>query len=120
MNLLPATVSNGRAVVSPGELELPINHAGNGQAGKLSGQVTLGIRSEDVTVGMNEAVEARVHGVENQGVEKIVTLRAGGCLIKGTVPARMELRIDSAIRFSFKQEKMHFFATESGNNLYYG
>jgi multiple sugar transport system ATP-binding protein len=120
MNLLPATVSNGRAVVSPGELEVPINHAGNGQAGKLSGQVTLGIRSEDVTVGMNEAVEARVHGVENQGVEKIVTLRAGGCLIKGTIPARMELRIDSAIRFSFKQEKMHFFATESGNNLYYG
>ncbi|MFL6580444.1 MAG: ABC transporter ATP-binding protein [Burkholderiales bacterium] len=120
MNLLPAVVSGGCAVVTAGELEIPVNQAANGRAEKLAGPATVGIRSEDVTVGMNEAVEARVHGVENQGVEKIITLRAGGCLIKATVPARMDLRIDSAIRFSFKQDKMHFFATESGNNLYYG
>src|SRR3954453_10821043 len=64
MNLLPAVVSGGRAVVTPEELEMPVNEAANGRADKLAGRVTLGIRSEDVTVGMNEAVEARVHGVE--------------------------------------------------------
>ncbi|HEX7813363.1 MAG TPA: TOBE domain-containing protein, partial [Burkholderiales bacterium] len=91
-----------------------------GKAGQLSGPATLGIRSEDVAVGTNEGVEARVHGVENQGVEKVVTLRVAECLIKATVPARLELGIDSAVRFSFKQEKLHFFSSDSGINLYYG
>src|SRR5205085_6733619 len=63
MNLLPAVISGGRAVVTPGELEIPVNQVANGRAAKLNGSVTVGIRSEDVTVGMNEAVEARVHGV---------------------------------------------------------
>ena len=71
-------------------------------------------------VGGDEGVEARVHGVENQGVEKVVTLRVEECLVKATVPARLELGIDSTVRFSFKQEKLHFFDTVSGNNLYHG
>ncbi len=120
MNLLQASVNGGRAVIVPGKLEVPVDQAAGGKAAKLSGPATLGIRSEDVVVGANEAVEARVHGVENQGVEKIVTLRVEGCLIKATVPARLELGIDTAVRFSFKQEKLHFFNPESGTNLYYG
>ena len=120
MNLLRADVSGGRAVVLPGKLELPVDQAAGGRAAKLTGPATLGIRSEDVMVGVNEAVEARVHGVENQGVEKVVTLRVQDCLIKATVPARLELSIDSVVRFSFKQEKLHFFEPGSGNNLYHG
>ncbi len=120
MNLLPAIVNGAKAVVLPGKLEIPVERAAGGRAGLLAGQATLGIRSEDVTVGPNEAVEARVHGVENQGVEKVVTLRVGDCPIKATVPARLELGIDSVVRFSFKQEKLHFFDTQSGHNLYYG
>ena len=56
--------------------------------------VTLGVRSEDIIVGPNETVEARVHGVENQGVEKVLTLRVEDCLLKATVPARMEIGIE--------------------------
>src|SRR3954466_9752511 len=56
MNLLPAVVSCGCDVVTAGELEIPVNQAGNGRAEKLAGPATVGIRSEDVTVGMNEAV----------------------------------------------------------------
>jgi multiple sugar transport system ATP-binding protein len=120
MNLLQASVSAGRAVVVPGKFEVPVDRGAGGKAGQLSGPATLGIRSEDVAVGTNEGVEARVHGVENQGVEKVVTLRVAECLIKATVPARLELGIDSAVRFSFKQEKLHFFSSDSGINLYYG
>ncbi len=120
MNLLPARLDRGWAEVVPGKLEFSVDQAAGGRAAQLAGAVTLGIRSEDVMVGMNEGVEARVHGVENQGVEKVVTLRVGGCLIKATVPARLELSIDSAVRFSFKQEKLHLFDSGSGNNLYYG
>ncbi|HEX7952199.1 MAG TPA: ABC transporter ATP-binding protein, partial [Burkholderiales bacterium] len=120
MNLLAATAGGGKAVVVPGKLEVPVDRAAGGRAAQLAGPVTVGIRSEDIVVGPNEAVEARVHGVENQGVEKVVTLRAGDCSVKATVPARLELGIDAAVRFSFKQEKLHFFDTQSGHNLYHG
>jgi multiple sugar transport system ATP-binding protein len=120
MNLLPAQASGGRASVVPGKLEVAIERAAGGRAATLSGPATLGVRSEDVVVGPNEAVEARVHGVENQGVEKVVTLRVDECLVKATVPARLEVGIDSTVRFSFKQEKLHFFDSGSGTNLYFG
>jgi multiple sugar transport system ATP-binding protein len=120
MNLLQANLNGGRAVVIPGKLELPVDQAAGGRAAKLAGPTTLGIRSEDIIVGPNETVEARVHGVENQGVEKVVTLRVDECLLKATVPARLELGIDSGVRFSFKQEKLQFFDAGSGINLFYG
>jgi multiple sugar transport system ATP-binding protein len=120
MNLLPAQVAGGRASIIPGKLEMPVERAAGGRAAALSGPATLGVRSEDIVVGPDQAVEGRVHGVENQGVEKVVTLRVDDCLMKATVPARLELGIDSSVRFSFKQEKLHFFDSGSGANLYYG
>lgn len=125
MNLMRAEVSGGRATVVPGKLEVPVGQAAglNGSAGratKLVGPVTLGVRSEDIAVGPEEAIEARVHGVENQGVEKVVTLRVEDCLLKATVPARLELAIDAGVRFSFNQEKLHFFDISSGINLFHG
>jgi multiple sugar transport system ATP-binding protein len=117
MNLMQANVTGGRAVVVPGKIEIPVD---GGRARRISGPVTLGVRSEDIMVGLNETVEARVHGVENQGVEKVVTLRVDECLLKATVPARLELGIDSSVRFSFKQEKLQYFDASSGINLFYG
>jgi multiple sugar transport system ATP-binding protein len=119
MNLHRAGVANGHAVIVPGKLEVPLDGVGGG-AGRLRGSVTLGVRSEDIMVGPNETVEARVHGVENQGVEKVVTLRVDDCLLKATVPARLEIGIDAAVRFSFKREKLHWFDAGSGLNLFYG
>ena len=120
MNLMRAEVSGGRATVVPGRLEVPMALAAGGRAAGLAGPVTLGVRSEDIAVGPEEAIEARVHGVENQGVEKVVTLRVQDCLLKATVPARLELAIDPRVRFSFNQEKLHFFDISSGINLFHG
>jgi multiple sugar transport system ATP-binding protein len=120
MNLHRAEVANGRAVIVPGKLEVPLAGLEGGKAGKLPGTVMLGVRSEDIVVGPNETVDARVHGVENQGVEKVVTLRVDDCLLKATVPTRLEIAVDATVRFSFKQEKLHFFDAGSGTNLFYG
>jgi multiple sugar transport system ATP-binding protein len=120
MNLHQAGIAGGRAVIVPGRLEVPLAGLEGNRAAKLPATVTLGVRSEDVVVGPNETVEARVHGVENQGVEKVVTLRVDDCLLKATVPARLEIEVDAAVRFSFKQEKLHFFDVGSGINLFYG
>ncbi len=92
MNLMQANAAGGHAVVVPGKLEIPLDGAGGGRAVRLSGPVTVGVRSEDIVVDANGTVVARVHGVENQGVEKVVTLRVDECLLKATVPARLELR----------------------------
>jgi multiple sugar transport system ATP-binding protein len=120
MNLLPAECSGGRATIVPGRLTVDIGKAAGGRAAALDRKAILGVRSEDVKVGPGEAVEARVHGVENQGVEKVVTLRVEDCLLKATVPARLALTIDATVRFSFQQEKLHFFDSDSGINLYHG
>jgi multiple sugar transport system ATP-binding protein len=85
-----------------------------------SGPVTVGIRSEDIRIGPAEAVEARVHDVENLGVEKIVTLRIGEHLLRATAPASLELPIDSTVRFGWNPEKLHFFDGSTGANLVTG
>jgi multiple sugar transport system ATP-binding protein len=114
MNLLPARVADGRAVLVPGKLEQPLNP--RLPAGRLGGALTLGVRSEDVRVGPGQPVEARVHGVENHGVEQIVTLRVDECLIKATVPATLPLRVDASVGFAFNPDKVHWF-DPSGLNL---
>ena len=119
MNLHRANVADGRAVVVPGKLEVPLDSVVGGNRAAQAAGLVLGVRSEDIVVGPNETVEARVHGVENQGVEKVVTLRVDGCLLKATVPARLEIAIDAAVRFSFKREKLHWFDAASGVNLLY-
>ncbi|MEO8006684.1 MAG: ABC transporter ATP-binding protein [Betaproteobacteria bacterium] len=116
MNLNRAKVADGRAIIVPGRLEVPLDSFG----ARMPDDVTLGVRSEDIIVGPNETVEARVHGVENQGVEKVLTLRVEDCQLKATVPARMEIGIDAAVRFSFKRDKLHWFDTGTGLNLFYG
>jgi multiple sugar transport system ATP-binding protein len=116
MNLLPGRVADGRAVLVPGRLELPLD--GRLPAGRLGAGLTVGVRSEDVHVGPRQPVEARVHGVENHGVEQIATLRVGECFIKATVPATLPLRIDASVGFDFNSDKLHWF-DQSGLSLLY-
>jgi multiple sugar transport system ATP-binding protein len=114
MNLLPARVADGRAVLVPGMLEQPLDS--RLPSGRVGETLTLGVRSEDVRVGPGQPVEARVHGVENHGVEQIVTLRVEECLIRATVPATLPLRIDASVGFGFNPEKLHWF-DPSGHSL---
>ncbi len=46
--------------------------------------LTFGIRPEDLQLDGGAPVEARVHDVENHGVEKIVTLRVGDLMLHAT------------------------------------
>ena len=80
------------------------------------GPITIGVRSEDVVVGSNGVADARVHHIENHGVEKIVTLRAGKALFKATVPAVANLKIEEPVRFALNQERLHGFDPASGAN----
>jgi multiple sugar transport system ATP-binding protein len=115
MNLVKAELRDGKVTALSGKLEVPVNGAGGG----TSGPVTLGVRSEDVSVGADGQVEAKVHHIEDHGVEKIVTLRVDEHLLRATVPATLKVGIDATVRFGVNRQKVHCFAGDTGVNLAY-
>ena len=108
INLIPAEFVNGHATALSGKLKMAA------PTSRASGAVTIGIRSEDITVGPKEQVAAHIHDVENHGVEKIVTLRVDDQFFKATAPSSLELKIDGTVKFSFNPDKLHFFDAANG------
>ena len=103
------------SLVVPGAFELPLEAAGRTRLGRrrwaaddrypLRGRCCRRCRRR----------HARVHHVENHGVEQIVTLRAGKSLFKATVPRRSRpSSIEDTVRFSLDQEQLHAFDSKSG------
>src|SRR5690606_36635251 len=82
-----------------------------------AGTFTFGIRPENVTVEPGGPVEARIHDIENHGIEKIVTLRVGDSLVRATVPARVNVAIEEQVRFGWNPDKVIYFDAQTGLNL---
>lgn len=119
MNLFDGQLVSGRAVMAAEGFELPFAGA-TGAGGATDGRpLVFGIRPEDVHVDAGAAVEARVHDVENHGVEKILTLSVGNRFLRATVPARTSFAIEDAVRFSWNPDKVVLFDQASGRNLHY-
>ena len=116
MNLLDGSLVSGRAVVTPASFELP--YANPADASSVEGRpLTFGIRPEDIMLEPGAPVEARVHDVENHGVEKIVTLRVGENTLRATVPASTAIAIEDAVRFAWNQNKVVLFDKGTGISL---
>jgi multiple sugar transport system ATP-binding protein len=62
-------------------------------------------------------VAAKVHHIENHGVEKIVTLRVDEHFLKATVPATLAIAIEDSVKFGLNPEKVHAFNGATGVNL---
>ena len=114
MNLISGKVAGGEAILLEG-LKLPM--AGPTATAADGRPLTFGIRPEDLVLESGGAGTALVHDVENHGVEKIVTLRAGDSLLHATVPAGVEIRIEDAVRFNWNPEKVVVFDSGSGVSL---
>ena len=113
INLLPGQLSDDAIVVTPKVFELPVNGAAKADAGSY----TFGVRPEDVLVESGAPVEARVHDIENHGIEKILTLRVGETLLRATVPARIDVAVEDSVRFGLRTEKVMMFDKATGVNL---
>ncbi|HEY9010506.1 MAG TPA: ABC transporter ATP-binding protein [Devosia sp.] len=111
INLLAGRVAGSKAVVSPAVFELPL------AAGAGEGAYTFGVRPENVTVESGAPVEARIHDIENHGIEKIVTLRVGENLVRATVPARVPVAVEETVRFGWHPDKVMLFDPQTGLNL---
>jgi multiple sugar transport system ATP-binding protein len=112
MNLIDGAVSGGAAVTEAG-FSLPVSAL----AGHEGRQVTFGVRPEDIRLDPEASAKARVHDVENHGVEKIVTIAAGDKLLHLTAPASHRFQIDDTIAFSWNPGKILIFDRESGHNI---
>ncbi|HEV2516355.1 MAG TPA: ABC transporter ATP-binding protein [Devosia sp.] len=111
INLLPGSLAGDVANVAQA-FQMPIR-----RSAAVEGPVTFGIRPEDVEVAAGAANEARIHDVENHGIEKIVTLRVGDNLMRAAVPARVEVKVEEAVRFNWNPDKVMLFDAKTGVNL---
>jgi multiple sugar transport system ATP-binding protein len=116
MNLCEARVEGGRLRV-PDVLEIALGPERTARLGPLPADVTVGIRSEDIRLEPDSSIRAQVYGVENHGMEKVVTVKLGGLLLRATLPARAEVAIDSTIPLAFDTDKLHLFGRQDGLNL---
>jgi multiple sugar transport system ATP-binding protein len=117
MNLIDGRLVGDRAVMAPMSFELPLS-GGARAGGATDGRpLVFGIRPEDVYLESGAPTEARVHDVENHGVEKIVTLRIGETILRATVPARTDVAIEQAVRFAWNPDKVVMFDKGSGVSL---
>ena len=117
MNLMEGLLRDGRAVMSAKTFELPYGGAAKSGTATEDRPLTFGIRPEDVSLESDGPVAAKVHDVENHGVEKIVTLRVGETMLRATVPARTDLAIDQDVRFAWNPAKVALFDRASGVSL---
>jgi len=111
INLLSGRIVGNGAVMDP-NFQLPLAGAGAGE-----GAYTFGIRPEDVSVESGAPVEARVHDIENHGIEKIVTMRVGEHLLRAAIPARTAVALEDQIRFGWNPSKVMLFDATTGVNL---
>jgi multiple sugar transport system ATP-binding protein len=116
MNLVSAECDEDRITVVSGEFELGFDERGKRLAGGRIGAIkcTLGFRAEDVRISEEGATAAIVHGVENHGVEKVVTLRTGNYLIRSNVPATLPINLNATVRFSINPDRLHYFDAATG------
>jgi multiple sugar transport system ATP-binding protein len=117
MNLIDGDLRDGQVSAMSGKLRLPLTGEAAREAAGTNGAVTVGIRAEDVVVGPEAGVEARIHHVENHGVEQILTLRVDDTLFKATVPATRHYAIEDAVSFWWTHDKVHCFDRQTGISL---
>jgi multiple sugar transport system ATP-binding protein len=114
INLLRGKLASGNAVVAPGSFELPLPNA---RTAAGEGDYTFGVRPEDIAVESGAPVEARVHDIENHGIEKILTLRVANNLVRAGVPGRVNVAVEDTIRFGWNPGKVILFDANTGLNL---
>ncbi|KPH08653.1 sn-glycerol-3-phosphate ABC transporter ATP-binding protein UgpC [Rhizobium acidisoli] len=114
MNLLKATVRDGRLALSGSDATLPLparfhDTAGNGR------DLILGIRPEALrTDGAGLSLEATAEVSELTGPELVVTALAGNQRLMACLPPRTPIRDNEKLTLFFDEEAMHLFDLETG------
>ena len=104
-------------VIVKDEFEFDVDQTALKRLNGFSGEVKIGIRSEDIELAVEHGIQGRIYGVEDMGMGKIVTLKVHDYLLRATVDSKYRFEIDTNVRFQMKPEKLHFFRIDTGENL---
>ena len=101
MNLLPLEAGAGGAVIAgtDGPAVAPADCAG----------LTLGVRPEHVTLGLERGVPAAVAGIEYLGADSLVTCRLGATSLAVRMPGSVGLGRGDAARLAWAPGAQHLF-----------
>ena len=117
MNLFDGVIDKNRLCIQKDLFEFALAQPTINRLKGFAGEITVGIRPEDISVSTTEGIEGRIYGIENMGMGKILTLKIGDHLIKISVDAEYNAHIDAPGLFQLNQERLHFFRTENGENF---
>lgn len=117
INLFDGLIQNNRVVVIKDKFEFELDQLTLNRLNSHSGEVRIGLRSEDLRLAVEEGIEGRIYGVEDMGMGKIVTISVDGLRLRATVDAKYRFDIDANVRFAMNLTKLHFFNKENGENL---
>ncbi|MBB6224626.1 ABC transporter ATP-binding protein [Rhizobium leguminosarum] len=114
MNLLKATVRDGRLALSGSDATLPL-HARFRDVADNGRDLILGIRPEALrTDGAGLSIEATAEVSELTGPELVVTALAGNQRLMACLPPRTPIRDNEKLTLFFDEEAMHLFDLETG------
>jgi sn-glycerol 3-phosphate transport system ATP-binding protein len=101
MNLLPLGAGHGGAMVAgtDGPAVAPAECAG----------MTLGVRPEHITLGLERGVRAEIAAIEYLGADSLVTCRLGAATLAVRVPGSVGLARGDAAHLSWAPGAQHFF-----------
>ncbi|MBW2430716.1 MAG: ABC transporter ATP-binding protein, partial [Deltaproteobacteria bacterium] len=117
INLFDGLVQERRVLIIKGEFEFELDPSTLNRLNGFTGEVKIGIRSEDLELAVEKGIEGRIYGVEDMGMGKIVTIKINDHLLRATVDSKYHFEIDAHIRFQINTEKLHFFRKDSEKNL---
>ncbi len=117
INLFDGLIQESRAVINKDEFEFELGQSTLNRLNGYSGEIKIGIRSEDVEVAVEKGTDGRIYGIEDMGMGKIVTIKINDHLLRATVDAKYHFEIDTNVRFRMNTEKLHFFDKNTGASL---
>jgi ABC-type sugar transport system ATPase subunit len=115
--LFDGLIQESRVVIIKDEFEFDLDRNTLNRLNGFTGEVKIGIRSEDIEPAVEKGTKGRIYGVEDMGMGKIVTIKINDHLLRATVDAKYHFEIDTHVRFQMNTEKLHFFNKDNGENL---
>ena len=109
MNLIEAEIEGNEVYIPAAKNGFSLDTATRRRFGAARGKIVLGVRAESIALSDDGPIHARVWAVENHGVEKIVTLKAGDLIFRATLPPALPTELDAPLRLVFDQTRMHVF-----------
>ena len=99
--------------VGPFDVALPARYLASGAA---AGPVTVGLRPEDVLIGVGEA-KGRVRIVEPTGHESVVIVTAGNLDFTARVSADLPVKVGDILPIALRRDRIHLFDPVTGARL---